>query len=270
MSDHHARPGEDPPLSPESHDGAGIESGEDADTVADRDGEGADAGPATRPVRTLLQGVDVTDFPLITPMAERGRVRRITEIGEPVLHRPCQEVREFGTRELADLIDDMFTTMLVAEGVGLAANQVGVDLQVFVYDLTDGDGVRHVGHVLNPHIEVLSEETEEMTEGCLSVPGPGADLFRPYHVRLHGMDQEGESLEHEARGYLARCFQHETGHLQGQLYVDLLAKRVRKRILAEMEDLRPEVLQRRTEVAQHLGKEPADYPGQSALERATS
>lgn len=236
--------------------------------------DAVDADDTAPVVRTLVQGVEVADFPLIPPMAERGRVRRITEIGEPVLHRPCQEVREFGTQDLADLIDDMFTTMLVAEGVGLAANQVGVDLQVFVYDLTDGDGVRHVGHVLNPRLEVLSEETEEMTEGCLSVPGPGADLFRPYQVRLRGVDRDGRPLEHEASGYLARCFQHETGHLQGQLYVDLLAKRVRKRILAEMRDLRPEVLQRRTEVARHLGKEPAVYPdvypGQDAAQGVTS
>lgn len=220
-------------------------------------------------VRTLLQGEQVTGFPRISPMARRGRVLRITEIGEDVLHRRLAEVTEFGTDELAELIDDMHATMLVAEGVGLAANQVGVDTQVFVYDLTDADGVRHVGHAINPRVEVLSPETEEMTEGCLSVPGPGADLFRPYHVRLHAVDFRGQALVHEATGYLARCFQHETGHLNGQLYVDLLAKRVRRRILAEMEDLRPEVLTRRTAVAAHLGKEPARYPDQGALGRQT-
>lgn len=213
------------------------------------------------PVRTLLQGVAVDDPGPITPMAERGSVRRITEIGEAVLHRRCQVVTEFGTEELATLIDDMFTTMLVAEGVGLAANQVGVDAQVFVYDLTDSDGVRHLGHVLNPEVEVLSADiTEEMVEGCLSVPGPGADLYRPYQVRLRGVDQHGRPLQHEATGYLARCFQHETGHLQGQLYTDLLAKRVRRQVLAQMGELRSEVIERRTEVATHLGKEPARYP----------
>ena len=223
-----------------------------------------------RAARTFLQGEEVTDFPLISPMAQRGRVLRITEIGEDVLHRRLAAVTEFGTDELAALIDDMHATMLVAEGVGLAANQVGVDAQVFVYDLTDADGVRHVGHVLNPRIEVLSpDDTEEMTEGCLSVPGPGAELFRPYQVRLHGVDFRGRTLTQEATGYLARCFQHETGHLHGQLYVDLLAKRVRRRILAEMEDLRPEVLSRRTQVASHLAKEPAQYPDRSALSRSS-
>ncbi|MGC0273447.1 peptide deformylase [Pseudactinotalea sp. Z1739] len=225
------------------------------------------ADPAQGPVRTLLQGQDVADFGPVTPMARRGNVRRITEIGEDVLHRRCRSITDFGTDGLAALIDDMFTTMLVAEGVGLAANQIGVDAQLFVYDLTDADGVRHVGHLINPAIEAISpDETEEMTEGCLSVPGPGADLYRPYHVRVRGVDQHGEPLTHEATGYLARCFLHETGHLHGQLYTDLLAKRVRKRVLAEMADLREKVFTRRTEVALLLDKEPARYPERSALE----
>src|SRR5699024_8423087 len=169
-----------------------------------------------------------SDFPAIPSEAERGRVLRVTEVGEDVLHRPCRPVTEFGTDELRTLVDDMFATMLVAEGVGLAANQVDVDLQLFVYDLTTDDGVRYVGHVANPVIEVLGEETEEVEEGCLSVPGPGADLFRPLRVRLTGTDIEGAPIEREASGYLARCFQHETDHLNGRLYLDLLSKRTRK------------------------------------------
>lgn len=220
---------------------------------------------------TLVQGEPDPDFPAITPQATRGRVLRITEIGEEVLHRRCREVTEFGTDELARLIDDMFTTMLIAEGVGLAANQVGIDAQVFVYDLTDTEDVRHVGHVLNPSIEVVEidgvTESEEMDEGCLSVPGPAAPLFRPYQVRLRGFDMYGEPIEQEATGYLARCFQHETGHLQGQLYVDLLSKRVRKQVLAEMAEVRDEILERRTMVAQRLDKDPADYPTVAASAR---
>lgn len=209
---------------------------------------------------TIVQGAEVSDFPAIPSEAERGRVLRVTEVGEEVLHRPCQPVTEFGTDELRTLVDDMFATMLIAEGVGLAANQVGVDLRLFVYDLTTDDGVRYVGHVCNPEIEVLGEETEEVEEGCLSVPGPGADLFRPLQVRLTGADIDGNPISHEASGYLARCFQHETDHLNGRLYIDLISKRTRKRVLKDMAALRPEVLDRRAELTAGQGKEPVAYP----------
>ncbi len=215
------------------------------------------------PIKTFSQGVEVDPMPTVLPEAVRGQVRRVTEIGEAILHRPCAPITEFDTPELAALIDDLFTTMLVAEGVGLAANQIDVDAQVFVYDLTDDDDVRHVGHVINPRVEVLSTDlSEEMSEGCLSVPGPAADLFRPYEVRLHGKDQYGKDLQMQATGYLARAFQHETGHLQGQLYVDLLAKRVRKKVLAEMNDVRENVIARRTAIAEHLDKEAPQYPAE--------
>ncbi|WP_154793731.1 peptide deformylase [Occultella kanbiaonis] len=209
---------------------------------------------------TYLLGVPVENYPEVPPEAARGRALRITEVGEDVLHHPCRDVENFGSPELAGLIDDMFATMLVAEGVGLAANQVGEDLRVFVYDLTDSDEVRHVGHVANPVLTVLDGDTEEGEEGCLSVPGPGADLFRPVHVRVRGVDQHGEPVELEGWDYLARCFQHEVGHLHGQLYIDLLSKRVRKRVLRDMEDMRDEVLERRERISRAFAKEPAAYP----------
>jgi len=211
---------------------------------------------------TIVQGAEVTDFPTITPQAARGRVLRVTEVGEDVLHRPCRQVTEFGTEELRTLVDDMFATMLIAEGVGLAANQVDVDLRLFVYDLSTDDGVRYVGHVCNPVVEVLGEETEEVEEGCLSVPGPGTDLFRPLHVRLTGSDIDGNAISTEAHGYLARCFQHETDHLNGRLYLDLISKRTRKRLLKDMAALRPDVLDRRAELTAGHGKEPVAYPDQ--------
>src|SRR5699024_6934548 len=214
---------------------------------------------------TYVQGREVDDHPAVTAEAERGRVLRITEVGEDILHRPCREVTEFGSQELRDLVDDMFATMLVAEGVGLAANQVDVDLQLFVYDLTTDAGVRHVGHVCNPVVEVLGEETEEVEEGCLSVPGPGADLFRPRGVRLSGVDIDGEPVEHRAHGYLARCFQHETDHLGGRLYLDLLSKRTRKRVLKDMASMRADVLDRRAELTAGYSKEPVEYPAQPFL-----
>lgn len=102
----------------------------------------------------FVQGRPVESYPPLAPEARRGSVRRITEVGEEVLHKPCRDVTEFGP-DLAALIDDMFLTMYVAEGAGLAANQVGVNLRLFVYDCPDDDGVRHVGHIANPVLEPL-------------------------------------------------------------------------------------------------------------------
>ena len=132
--------------------------------------------------RVRVMGEPWSSFPERAPEGERGKALRITVVGEEVLHRPCAEVTEFGTAELGALIDDMFATMYVADGVGLAANQVGVGQRVFVYDCPDDDGVRHVGHLVNPVVEDLDpavRRLEEANEGCLSVPGPYKEVARP-------------------------------------------------------------------------------------------
>ncbi len=218
-------------------------------------------------VRTLLNGVEVSDYPDLPEEAQRGKVLRVTEVGEEVLHAPCRTVTEFGTGDLRALIDDMFATMAIAEGVGLAANQVDVDLRLFVYDLTE-DGVRHVGHVLNPVCTIdLEEGNVEGEEGCLSVPGPGAGLFRANRASVTGVDVDGNPVELSGEGYFARMLQHETDHLDGRLYIDLISKRERKRVISEMIDFRPEVLARRAELTEALEKEPAAYPDTPPLEK---
>jgi peptide deformylase len=185
-----------------------------------------------------------------------GTVRRITVIGEDVLHRKCQPVTEFGTTELKALIDDMVVTLETAEGVGLAANQIGVDLAVFIYDLTDDEGVRHVGHVCNPVLDDLAPDQRHLvdaTEGCLSVPGPYKTVARPDFAVVRGQDINGNPVVVEGHDYFARCLQHETDHLYGQLYVDRLTKRDRKDVLAEMESVKDKVFARRAERAAKLG-----------------
>ncbi|NEB81280.1 peptide deformylase [Streptomyces sp. SID14478] len=189
----------------------------------------------------------------------RGAVRRITVVGEEVLRRRCRPVTDadFGTPELARLIDDMFATNHVAHGAAIAANQVDVDLQLFVWDMEDDWGVRHTGHIANP---VLDEEPPasrrlvEEREGCLSVPGPYKSLARADHAVVRGRDKDGAPVVVEGRGYFARCLQHETDHLHGRLFIDRLAKRERRDALREMEDLKAEVLARRAAVAERLGK----------------
>ncbi|GHF53937.1 peptide deformylase 3 [Streptomyces griseus] len=203
-----------------------------------------------------VQGRPVDFFPRFVPEAERGTVRRITVVGEDILRRRCREVTEFGTPELARLVDDMFATNRVAEGAGLAANQVGVDLRLFVWDITDDWGVRHVGHIANPVLDEIPAEHRRLvdeSEGCLSVPGPYRVVPRPDRAVVRGRDKDGEPLVIEGRGYFARCLQHETDHLHGRLYLDRLAQRERKAALREMAEAKDEVFARRAERAARLG-----------------
>jgi peptide deformylase len=172
---------------------------------------------------------------------ERGTARPITVVGNPVLHRECKDVTEFDG-ELAKLIDDMFASQRAAEGVGLAANQIGVDLKVFVYDCPDDEGVRHVGVVCNPVLEELPAERrvlDDSNEGCLSVPGAYSSLARPDYAVVRGQDAEGRAITVRGTGYFARCLQHETDHLYGRLYIDRLSKRERKDVLRQMAENTP-------------------------------
>jgi peptide deformylase len=158
---------------------------------------------------------------------------RIRVVGDPVLHAPTRRVTSFDD-ELARLVDDMFAAMAVAEGVGLAAPQIGVDLAVFVYDCPDGSGGRHVGHVVNPTIET-SGGVQTGDEGCLSVPGPYHELDRAEEATVHGVDKTGAPVTVSGSGFFARCLQHETDHLRGVLYIDHLPRNRRRRVLREME-----------------------------------
>jgi peptide deformylase len=156
-------------------------------------------------------------------------IHPIVIAGEPVLHQPTREITEFDEK-LRTLVDDMFETMYAAEGVGLAANQIGLDLRVFVYDCPDDEGVRHKGVVVNPKLET-SEIPETMPdpdddwEGCLSAPGESYPTGRAGWAKVTGSDVDGNPIEVEGTGYFARCLQHETDHLDGYIYLDRLVGR---------------------------------------------
>ncbi len=156
-------------------------------------------------------------------------VHPIRIVGDPVLHTPTRLVTEFGA-ELHTLVEDMFATMEAAQGVGLAANQIGVDLRLFVYDCADAHEVRHRGVVVNPVLET-SERPETMPdpdddwEGCLSVPGESFPTGRAGWAKVTGLDAEGAPVTVEGTGLLARCLQHETDHLDGTLYLSRLVGR---------------------------------------------
>jgi peptide deformylase len=167
-----------------------------------------------------------------------GVARPIVTYGSnPVLHRPCAPVTEFG-ESLRRLVLDMFASMEAADGVGLAANQIGVDARVFVLDCPDAAGEDVVGYVVNPVLTlpppVDDQPVEEVTEeGCLSVPGPYADVRRAFRARVDGVDLRGDPLSIEATGMAGRCLQHEVDHLNGIVYVDRLPEDLRERLLAE-------------------------------------
>lgn len=157
-------------------------------------------------------------------------VRPITVIGHKALHSPTKKVREV-TEEVRTLVADMFDTMEAAEGVGLAANQVASRLRIFVYDCPVPEGPNARGVVVNPVLERLGTpaplDPEEDGEGCLSVPGEWFPLARHPRARVTGTDLDGNEVVVEGEGLLARCLQHETDHLDGQLYLDRLTGPVR-------------------------------------------
>jgi peptide deformylase len=151
-------------------------------------------------------------------------VLTIRTYGDPVLKQPTKDVEEIDGG-LAKLVDDMIETMHEAPGVGLAANQVGVQRRLFVYDVGDGPKV-----VINPRItETSGEWTYE--EGCLSVPGLSWAIVRPNKVHLTGLDLDGNELSIDAEEYEARVFQHEVDHLDGTLLIERLGEEQRREAL---------------------------------------
>lgn len=165
--------------------------------------------------------------------ATSGTVRPLTLHGQAVLHRPCEPVASFGP-DLTALVDDMFASMRAAGGVGLAANQIGVGLRVFVYDCPDAAGDPRTGHVVNPVLHIPAALARPVTEaeGCLSVPGQQAEVTRPSVATVTGLDRHGRQVTVTGTGLLARCLQHEVDHLDGIVYLDRLPDSERTGILA--------------------------------------
>jgi peptide deformylase len=151
-------------------------------------------------------------------------VKEILKMGDPRLLRVAQPVREFDTLQLHALIADMQDTMKAANGAGLAAPQIGVDLQLVIFG-ADAPNPRYPDApvvprtvLLNPVIAPLGDEEEDGWEGCLSVPGLRAVVPRWRRIRYSGCDEKGNRIEREAEGFHARVVQHECDHLIGKLY----------------------------------------------------
>lgn len=151
-------------------------------------------------------------------------VRKITEYPEKVLAEVGRPVTEFN-QDLADLCADMFDTMYDAEGVGLAAPQIGLNLRLFVMDC---DGIKLIA--ANPQV-IHTEGEQSSQEGCLSVGKVPAVVVRPMRARLRAQNEQGEWFERDAEGYAARAFMHETDHCDGKLFIDHLPRLRREMVV---------------------------------------
>jgi peptide deformylase len=150
-------------------------------------------------------------------------IRDILKMGDPRLLRIAQPVTEFGTPALNELIADMFETMAHANGAGLAAPQIGVDLQLVIFGFDRNERYPEAPAVpktvlINPTITPLGEDEVDGWEGCLSVPGLRGVVPRFERIRYAGLDPQGKVIEREAEGFHARVVQHECDHLIGRLY----------------------------------------------------
>jgi len=164
-------------------------------------------------------------------------VRALRLIGDPVLRTPSDQVTRFD-QALASLIEDLLDTVREPGRAGLAACQIGSGLAAFAYNI-DGQ----LGYVINPRIVEL-EGDQDGLEGCLSVPGIWADRHRAATAVVEGVNLDGEPVVVSGTGELARCLQHETDHLSGELFIDGLQADERRRVMREL---------RRSQVAQQPG-----------------
>lgn len=153
----------------------------------------------------------------------------IRVLGDPVLRKPTKPVTEI-TDELRKLIADMFETMYAAEGIGLAAPQVGRTERLAVVDV---DGQKFV--LINPRVLATEGEQDKAEEGCLSIPDIYGDVVRPFTVTFQAMDDDGNEYEATGSELLGRCIQHEIDHLDGKLFIDYLSTLKRRQAMSKWE-----------------------------------
>jgi peptide deformylase len=156
-------------------------------------------------------------------------VRPLRYLGDPVLRTPCDRVTRFDDA-LASLIEDLLESVQEPGRAGLAANQIGVSLAAFSYNV-DGQ----LGYLINPRIVDVDGDADG-PEGCLSIPGLTALRHRAATATVAGVDMEQQPIVVSGTGELARCLQHETDHLEGRLFIDALASDERRRVMRELKD----------------------------------
>ena len=157
-------------------------------------------------------------------------MREIRIIGDPVLRTPCEPITEIDAR-VRSLVEDLLETVDQEGRAGLSANQIGVSLRAFSWNIED-----EIGYVLNPVIVEVSDDYQDGDEGCLSVPGLWYPTNRAWYARVVGTDLDGKEVSVEGTELMARCLQHEVDHLDGMLYLDRLERSVRKKAMRAMRE----------------------------------
>jgi len=166
-------------------------------------------------------------------------VREIVLMGDPVLREEALEVTNFN-RDLRSLVRDLYESMYHAEGVGLAAPQIGISKRVIVIDLRKDDEPDVRLALINPRVVWHSDETDKSAEGCLSIPGLEEVVERASDVHVEGVDPDGRAVRVEAQDLLARVLQHEIDHLDGILFVDRVSGLKRRMLMKKWKKLRAE------------------------------
>lgn len=155
--------------------------------------------------------------------------RDIRIIGDPVLRTPCEPITDIDDT-VRSLVEDLLETVDTDGRAGLAANQIGVSLRAFSWNVEN-----EIGYVLNPVLEEVSaDEFQDGDEGCLSVPGLWYPTERAWYARVRGIDLDGADVLVEGEELMARCLQHETDHLDGRLYLDRLDRKNRVKAMKEL------------------------------------
>lgn len=158
--------------------------------------------------------------------------RDIRVIGDPVLRTPCDWITDIDDR-VKNLVEDLLENVDQEGRAGLAANQIGVGLRAFSWNI-EGE----IGYVLNPRlVDVSKDEFQDGDEGCLSVPGLWFPTERAWYARVEGIDLDGKDIVVEGEELMARCLQHETDHLEGMLYLDRLDRATRRKAMREVRNL---------------------------------
>ncbi|MDO5719323.1 MAG: peptide deformylase [Actinomycetaceae bacterium] len=158
--------------------------------------------------------------------------RDIRVIGDPVLRTPCDWITDIDDR-VKNLVEDLLENVDQEGRAGLAANQIGVGLRAFSWNI-EGE----IGYVLNPRlVDVSKDEFQDGDEGCLSVPGLWFPTERAWYARVEGINLDGKEIVVEGEELMARCLQHETDHLEGMLYLDRLDRATRRKAMKEVRNL---------------------------------
>lgn len=168
-------------------------------------------------------------------------ILKIHYYGDPILDKPTAELKDISSKEIA-LVENMFETMYFFEGVGLAANQVGLGKRILVIDASRGQLKKERFVVINPKIIFYSKEVEFIKEGCLSFPEMEGTVERSLTIGIKAINLNGNPVEFEAKEMLARIFQHEIDHLNGKAFIDRMVRADRQLIEENLKKLRKETL----------------------------